>query len=48
MSLVLEIPDSIQEALHLPQGQQIDELFKELAGGLYAGDALSFSKPCEL
>lgn len=48
MSLVLEIPDSVQEALHLPSGQQVGELLKELAVALYARDALSFSKACEL
>ena len=45
MSLVLEIPDSVQEALRLPDGQQIAELLKELA---VARSALSFSKACEL
>ncbi len=48
MSLVLEIPDSIEEALHFPREQQRDELLKELAVALYARDALSFSKACEL
>jgi predicted HTH domain antitoxin len=48
MSLVLEISDSIQEALRLPPEQQLPELFKELAVALYARDALSFSKACEL
>ena len=46
MSLVLEIPDSIEEALRFPLGQQVDELFKELAVALYARNALSFSKAC--
>jgi predicted HTH domain antitoxin len=48
MSLVLEIPDSIEEALRLPPGQQAGELFKELAVALYGRNALSFSKACEL
>jgi len=48
MSLVMEIPDSIEKALRLPDGQQVDELFKELAVALYAQNALSFSKACEL
>jgi len=48
MSLVLEIPDSIEEALRFPRGQQLDELFKELAVALYARNVLSFSKACEL
>lgn len=48
MSLVLEIPDSIEEALHFPREQQRAELLKELAVALYARDALSFSKACEL
>ncbi|MFY9822496.1 MAG: UPF0175 family protein [Thermoanaerobaculia bacterium] len=48
MSLVLEIPDSVQEALRLPAGQQTAELLKELAVALYSRSALSFSKACEL
>lgn len=41
-------PDSVQEALRLPAGQQAAELLKELAVALYARSALSFSKACEL
>src|SRR5436305_11836610 len=48
MSLVLEFPDSIEAALRFPPGQQVDELFKELAVALYARNALSFSKACAL
>ncbi|HSS78886.1 MAG TPA: UPF0175 family protein [Thermoanaerobaculia bacterium] len=48
MSLVLEIPDSIEKALRLSPGQQVDELFKELAVALYARNALSFSKASKL
>jgi len=48
MSLVLEIPDSIEEALRLPRSQQLGELFKELAVALYARNLLSFSKALEL
>jgi len=47
MGLVLEIPDSVQEALRLPAGQQTAELLKELAVALYSRSALSFSKACE-
>ena len=48
MSLVLKIPDSIEEALRFPPGQQADELFKELAVALYARAALSMGKAVEM
>jgi len=48
MALNLEIPDSIVQAIRLPEGRISEELFKELAVALYAQGALSFGKAREL
>jgi predicted HTH domain antitoxin len=48
MSLQLEIPDSVRQALRLPQLEQRQRLTTELALSLYAHGILLFSKASEL
>ncbi len=48
MSLVLEIPDQIAQAMLLPAGEQPRQLMTELAVALYARGILSFGKAREL
>ena len=48
MSLQLEIPDSVTQALRLPQPEQRQRLTTELALSLYAQGILSFGKAREL
>lgn len=48
MSIQLEIPDSIVQALRLPPAEQKQQLCIELAVSLYARDILSFGKAREL
>jgi predicted HTH domain antitoxin len=48
MSLQLEIPDSVSQALRLPQAEQSQRLKTELALSLYAQGILSFGKAREL
>ena len=48
MSIQLEIPDSIVQAMRLPLADQRQQLFTELALALYAQGALSLGKACEL
>lgn len=48
MSLQLSIPDSVLEAIRLPEKRQQKELLTELAIALYAQDVLSFGKAREL
>jgi predicted HTH domain antitoxin len=48
MSIQLEIPDSIVQAIHLPLVEQKQQLLVELAVALYARGALSFGKATEL
>lgn len=48
MSLNLQIPDSIVQAIRLPEDRLSQELLKELAVALYAQGSLSFGKAREL
>ncbi|WP_017715935.1 UPF0175 family protein [Kamptonema formosum] len=48
MSLQLNIPDSILQAIPLPEKRMEQELLKELAVALYAEELLSFGKAREL
>ncbi len=48
MSIQLEIPDSIAEALRLARVDQKQQLLIEFAIALYARDILSFGKAREL
>ncbi len=48
MSLSLAIPDSIVQAIRLPEKRLREEMLLELALALYAQDALSFGKAREL
>ena len=48
MSLQLSIPDSILQAIRLPEQRIEQELVHELAVTLYAQDLLSFGKAREL
>lgn len=48
MSLTLEIPDTIEQALRLPEDHRRDELMLELAVALYARGILSQGKASEL
>jgi len=48
MSLILEIPDSVVQGLHLPEGEAEARLRTELALALYAQRILSFGKAAEL
>ena len=48
MSLQLQIPDSVAQAIRLPEGRVREELLVELAIALYTQEALSFGKAREL
>lgn len=48
MSIILEIPTSVAQALKLPPKQQAQRLFRELALTLYEQEILSFGKAREL
>ena len=48
MSIELEIPDAIAQAIRLPLSDQKQQLLIELAVALYARDILSFGKAREL
>jgi predicted HTH domain antitoxin len=48
MSLKLEIPDDIVQAIRLPPAEQEHQLLVELAVALYARSMLSFGKAREL
>lgn len=48
MSLVIEIPDEVANAIRLPAGEQNQLLKTELALALYARGILSFGKAREL
>ena len=48
MSLQLDIPDSITQALRLPRPEQQQRLTTELALSLYAQGILSFGKAREM
>jgi predicted HTH domain antitoxin len=48
MTLQLEIPDDVAQAIRLPTTEQPQQLLLELAVALYARRALSFGKAREL
>ncbi|MBW4495260.1 MAG: UPF0175 family protein [Oscillatoria princeps RMCB-10] len=48
MSLQLNIPDSVLQAIPLPEKRMEQELLKELAVALYSEELLSFGKAREL
>ena len=48
MGLILQIPDSVAQALRLPERRIQEELLLELAVALYAQDILPFGKAREL
>ncbi len=48
MSIQLDIPDSITQAMRIPPAEQQQQLLVELAVALYARDILSFGKAREL
>jgi predicted HTH domain antitoxin len=48
MSLELHIPDSVAQAIRMPEERMAQELMVELAVALYAKGALSFGKAREL
>jgi len=48
MTIVLEIPDAISRAMHIPRKAQKRQLKTELALSLYAQGILGFGKACEL
>jgi predicted HTH domain antitoxin len=48
MSLWLAIPDSVVQAIRLPEKRMREEMLLELAIALYAQEALSFGKAREL
>ncbi len=48
MSLVLEIPDQVAQAMRLPVGEQPQQIMTELAVALYDREILSFGKAREL
>jgi predicted HTH domain antitoxin len=48
MSLQLDIPDSVTQALRLPHAEQQQRLTTELALSLYAQSILSFGKAREM
>ena len=48
MSIQLEIPDSVVQALRLPPSEQREQLLLELGVSLYARGLLSFGKAREL
>jgi len=48
MSLVLEIPDQVAQAMRLPLMEQQQQVMLELAVALYARGILSFGKAREL
>jgi predicted HTH domain antitoxin len=48
MSIQLEIPDAVAQAMRMPRSEQEQQLLIELAVALYARDILSFGKAREL
>jgi predicted HTH domain antitoxin len=48
MGLQLHIPDSVTQAIRLPEKRMEEELLVELAIALYTQEALSFGKAREL
>jgi len=48
MGLNLTIPDSVTQAIRMPEGRLNEELLRELAAALYAHGLLAFGKAREL
>ncbi|MFH1907712.1 MAG: UPF0175 family protein [Chloroflexota bacterium] len=48
MSVQLQIPETVVQAIRLPEGRIVQELLEELAVALYAQGLLSFGKAREL
>lgn len=48
MSMILEVPDGIQQALRVPESERHVRLLVELACALYQREILSFGKAAEL
>ncbi len=48
MQLTLEVPDTIQQAMRVPEPERRSRLLLELACALYAREILSFGKAAEL
>lgn len=48
MSIQLEIPDAVAQAMRVPRSEQKQQLLIELAVALYARDILSFGKARDL
>ncbi|MBC8264908.1 MAG: UPF0175 family protein [Anaerolineales bacterium] len=48
MALQLRVPDSVTQAIRLPEKRMEEDLLIELAVGLYAQEILSFGKAREL
>lgn len=48
MSMILEVPDGIQQALRVPEAERHVRLLVELACALYQREILSFGKAAEL
>jgi len=48
MSIQLEIPDAVAQAMRVPRSEQKQQLLIELAVALYAQDILSFGKARDL
>ncbi|MGD8627210.1 MAG: UPF0175 family protein [Anaerolineae bacterium] len=48
MGIKLQIPDSVTQAIRLPEKRMEEDLLIELALALYAQDVLSFGKAREL
>ncbi len=48
MSLVVEIPDSVADGLHIPEGEVSERLRCELAAALYQREILAYGKAAEL
>ncbi len=48
MSMMLEVPDGVQQALRVPEPERQVRLLVELACALYQREILSFGKAAEL
>lgn len=48
MQLTLEVPDTIQQAMRVPEPERQSRLLLELACALYEREILSFGKAAEL
>lgn len=48
MSMMLEVPDGVQQALRVPESERQVRLLVELACALYQREILSFGKAAEL